>query len=52
VSDEEMSPVSSVNEAVDMMYEECDIPIPFPVVVIEDEVSLIVCNYINLFWIE
>lgn len=37
VSDEEMSAVSSVNEAVDMMYEECDIPIPFPVVVIEDE---------------
>jgi hypothetical protein len=49
VSDEEMSPVSSENEAVIMKYEECDAPVPFPIVVIEDKASLIVCNYINLF---
>ena len=52
MSDEEMSPVTSVNEAVDMKYEECDVPIPFPVVVIEDKACFIVCNYIHLFWIE
>jgi hypothetical protein len=49
VSDEEMSPVSSENEAVIMKYEECDVPVPSPVVVIKDKASLIVCNYINLF---
>jgi len=51
MSDEEMSPVTSVNEAVDIKYEECDVPIPFPVVIIEDKACFIVCNYINLFWI-
>lgn len=50
VSDEETS-VISVNEAVDTKYEECHVPIPFPVVVIEDKVSWIVWNDINLFWI-
>jgi hypothetical protein len=51
MSDEETSPVTSVNEAVDMKYQECDAPIPFPVVVIEDKACFIMCNYINLFWI-
>jgi hypothetical protein len=51
LSDEEMSPVASVNEADDTKYEECDVPIPFPVVVIEDKACFIVCNCINLFWI-
>jgi len=51
VSDEEMSPVTSVNEAVDMKYEECDVPIPFPVVIVEDKACFIVCYYINLFWV-
>ena len=51
LSDEEMSPVTSVNESVDMKYEECDVPIPFPVVVIEDKACFIASNYFNLFWI-
>ena len=51
LSDEEMSPVTSVNEeAADMKYEECDVPVPFPVVVIEDKASFIVCNYILTPW--
>jgi hypothetical protein len=52
VSDEEMSPVLCVNGAIDMKYEDCDVPIPFPVVVIEDKVSLIVCNDSHLFCTE
>lgn len=35
-----------------MKYEECDVPIPFPVVVIADKACFIVCSYIDLFWIE
>jgi hypothetical protein len=41
-----------VNEAVDLKYEECDVPIPFPVVVVADKACFIMCNYIDLFWIE
>jgi len=49
MSDEDTSPDTLVNEAVDLKYEECDLPIPFPVVVIADKACFIVCNYIDLF---